>query len=232
MRIHYIIHAPFENLGVIEDWIANNKHIAVGTHTYRGEQLPDVSEFDFLIVMGGPQCAVNIDRHPYLQQEVALIQQAIQTNKAVLGICLGSQLLGLALGAAVEHSPHKEIGAYPIETTQAAEDDLLFKQFPKRFSVMQWHSDMPGLSDDCVLLASSAGCPTQAFRYGDRVYGFQFHLEFLPKNVIDLLTHCGDDLTPGQYVSEAEELLALELGAINHKMVMTLDYLAERVTSS
>lgn len=226
MRIHYIIHAPFENLGVIEDWIIKHKHAATGTHTYRGEQLPDVTEFDFLIVMGGPQSAITLDQYPYLQQEIELIRQAIQANKAILGVCLGAQLLGVALGAAAENSPHKEIGIYPIETTEAAEHDALFKLFPKHFPVMHWHGDMPGLSEECVLLAGSAGCPRQAFRYGDKVYGFQFHLEFTPENVIDLLTHCGDDLASGKYVSEAEELMALDLQAINQKMHMTLDYLA------
>lgn len=231
MRIHYIIHAPFEKLGSIEDWIEKNDYSATGTHTYRGEQLPEASEFDFLIILGGPQSAVELDKYPYLRQEIELAKQAIQANKVVLGICLGAQLLGTALGAAAESSPYKEIGVYPVEMTQHAETDPVFKHFPRQFPVMHWHSDMPGLPDGSVLLAKSIGCPRQAFRYGERVYGFQFHLELTSKNVEDMVKHCGEDLAPGQYVFAAEELLALDLSAINNRMHTILDYLAELARS-
>lgn len=227
MRLHYIIHAPFENLGAIETWIEKNNHTATGTHTYRGEVLPDVSSFDMLIIMGGPQSAVKLDKYPYLQQEIELTKQAVQANKPILGVCLGAQLIGAALGVQAERSPHKEIGVFPIEVTPEAENDPIFKQFPKQFPVMHWHNDMPGIPDGGVLLAKSAGCPRQAFRYGDRVYGFQFHLELTQQNVADIAQHCGDDLAAGQYVFSAKDLLSLDLTAINNKMHVTLDYLAQ-----
>ncbi len=46
--------------------------------------------------------------------EQAVIKKAIQANKIVLGVCLGSQLIGEALGAKFEHSPEREIGKFPI----------------------------------------------------------------------------------------------------------------------
>lgn len=229
MRIHYIIHAPFEKLGVIEDWIEKNNHIASGTHTYRGEPLPDVSQFDMLLIMGGPQSAVMIDDYPYLQHEVNLIKQAIQTKKVVLGICLGAQILGIALGAKATPSPNKEIGIYPIQMTKEAEKDPIFKHFTKQFDVVHWHSDMAGLPEGSILLASSDGCPRQAFRYGDRVYGLQFHLELTPTLMKEMIKHCHDDLIPGLYVQSADELLKLDFTASNQKMNSILDNLASHL---
>lgn len=229
MRVHYLLHASFERLGAIEGWLEKNQYKATGTHTYKGEKLPAVSEFDLLIIMGGPQCTVHLERYPYLQEEVALAKEAIQANKAVIGICLGAQLISVALGAKPEHSPNKEIGIYPVMRTAEAETDAIFKQFPPQFDVMHWHNDMPGLAPEAVLLASSAGCPRQAFRYGDRVYGFQFHMELTPELIQKMAEHCAEDLEPAQYVQSADILLQQDLTEINKKMHIALDYLAEKV---
>ena len=231
MRIHYIIHAPFEGLGAIHHWITKHNYKSSGTHTYRGEKLPDASEFDMLIIMGGPQSPLKLDKYPYLRDEIALAQKAIQHNLPVLGICLGAQIIGESLGAKTEQSPNKEVGVYPVDMTNEAETDPLFKLFPKQFDVMHWHNDMPGMADGCVLLARSAGCPRQAFRYGDRVYGYQFHLEMTPENVNEMVKHCREDLKPSQYVQPADELAQINLMPINQKLEMTLDYLASFVTN-
>lgn len=226
MRIHYILHAEFEKLGVIENWINENKHTATGTHTYQGETLPDVNNFDMLIIMGGPQSAVEYEKYPYLKDEIELTKQAIQANKIVLGICLGAQIIGLALGAKAEVSPYKEIGIYPITLHNNAQSDPLFSKFPNEFNVMHWHSDMPGLAQEAVLLAQSEGCPRQIFRYGDRVYGFQCHMELTEELINAMAEHCSEDLKPSPYVHSKADLLRLDLTTINQKMYMILDYLA------
>lgn len=60
-----------------------------------------------------------------------------------------------------------------MRATPPAATDPVFANFPQTFPVMHWHNDMPGISSEVVLLASSEGCPHQAFRYDDRVYGLQ-----------------------------------------------------------
>ncbi len=230
MHIHYIQHAPFEKLGVIEDWAHQEGYQLSGTQTYNGETLPHASAFDFLIIMGGPQSPLQLEQYPYLLAEIELSRQAIAQQKPVLGVCLGAQIIAESLGATTTQSPNKEIGVYPIELTKEGEQDPLFKLFSKQFNVMHWHNDMPGIPKDAVLLAQSAGCPRQAFRYGDRVYGLQFHLEMDTDCIKGMIEHCAEDLQPGRYVQTKEELLTADHASINQKMCMVLDYLASRIS--
>jgi GMP synthase (glutamine-hydrolysing) len=224
MRIHYIMHAPFEKLGAIEEWASKEQQPLSGTHTYRGEQLPSHEQYDLLILMGGPQSPKKIDQFPYLRDEIIFTREAIGTGKGVLGICLGAQIIAESLGATTEKSPYKEIGVYPIELTDEAQQDPLFRLFPKQFNVMHWHNDMPGYANDSKLLAKSAGCPRQAFHYNDRVYGFQFHLEMNSALIEEMIDHCPGDLQPDQYVQSIRELSVQDFSKINQKMNITLDY--------
>jgi len=229
MRIHTIIHAPFEQPGVIESWAHNQGYDLSATHTYKDEKLPDASLIDFLIVMGGPQSPLQLDKYPYLRNEITLTKQMIDQNKAVLGICLGAQIISESLGAKTERSPHREIGVYPIQLTKDGEHDPVFKNFPQSFDVMHWHNDMPGLPEGRALLAYSEGCPRQVIRYNDRVYGLQCHLEMTTELVKGMTEHCGDDLKTGQFVQEYKSLLASDMSEINKKMVVILDYLASLI---
>jgi len=229
MRIHCIIHASFEKLGVIETWARVNDHDLSETHTYKNETLPKTNTFDFLIVMGGPQSPLQLEKWPYLQDEMDLIKASIDANKAILGICLGAQLIAESLGAKTEKSPHKEIGVFPIELFPDAAKDPVFSQFPSTFTVMHWHNDMPGLPKGARLLAKSAGCPRQAFSFGDRIYGLQCHLEMTKNNISDMLSHCGKDLTSDLYVDTKVQLLTHDFQMINAKMFVVLDYLSSMV---
>lgn len=232
MKVHYLIHAPFEKPGIIHEWATHKGCQTSETHTYKGEKLPKVSEFDFLVIMGGPQSPCELEKYPYLENEITLAEQAINNKKAVLGICLGAQIIAEALGAKTQRSPNKEIGAYPVELTAEAIVDPLFKKFPNKFDVMHWHNDMPSIPKGGTLLAKSAGCPSQAFVYGDRVYGFQFHLEMTPEIIKEMIEHCASDLQPNLYVHSIPELLTIDFTPINQKMWLTLDHLAEQITEN
>ncbi|HEX4044743.1 MAG TPA: GMP synthase [Gammaproteobacteria bacterium] len=232
MRIHTIIHAPFEKAGVIESWAVSHGHDLSSTHTYKGEKLPEVSTIDFLVIMGGPQSPIELEKYPYLRNEILLTKQTIDQKKAVLGICLGAQIIAESLGAKTERSPNKEIGVYPIKLTDEALIDPIFKLFPKSFDVMHWHNDMPGIPHGGVLLASSAGCPRQAFKYGDRVYGLQCHMEMTMDLVKGMVEHCANDLNPGKYVQDSKILLTQDLSEINKKMIVILDQLAALIVKN
>lgn len=225
MRIHTIIHAPFEKPGIITNWIEDKGYQHTSTHTYLGQELPDSSSVDFLIIMGGPQSPTQLDRFPYLRDEIMLTRKVIDQQKPVLGICLGAQIISESLGATTDQSEHKEVGAFPIYLSDAANNDPIFKNFPKTFDVMHWHNDMPGIPSDAVLLAHSEGCSRQAIRYKENVYGLQCHLEMTAECIKGMIENCPEDLKDGKYIQNQTQLLSLNLSEIQAKMQEILNYL-------
>jgi GMP synthase (glutamine-hydrolysing) len=223
MHIHFILHASFEKPGYIDTWIAKNGYTSSATSPYKGERLPSGDDFDFLIIMGGPQSPTNLTEFPYLKDEIYFTQKAIENNKSILGICLGAQIIGEALGAKTDRSPHKEVGAFPISLTPDGLLDPIFKHFPQQFEVMHWHNDMPGVPDAAVILAESAGCPRQVVRYGEKIYGLQCHLEMTPELIKEMLEHCKEDLRPSLYTQTREKMLAVNFSEINEKLHFILD---------
>lgn len=223
MKIHAVLHASFETVGVIDDWAKDNGHSLTFTHSYSNEKLPTLQNFDFLIMMGGPQSPLQQNQYPFLTAEIKLIRQAINAHKLVFGFCLGAQLIGEALYAKTLKSPEKEVGVFPITLTQEGKTDPLFKSFQNSFDVIHWHNDMPGIPEGALLLASSAGCPNQAFRYKHHVYGFQFHMEINKDNAKSMCLHCPDDLAPSKFTQTKELFLNSDFTSINHKMKLILD---------
>lgn len=81
-------------------------------------------------------------------------------------------------------------------------------------------------------MARSAGCPHQAFRFGDRVYGFQFHLEPTAESIKPLLQHGADDLAPSKYTQTAEEISSSDFALMNSRLAHVLDSLVEIAKAS
>ena len=107
----------------------------------------------------------------------AAIVDAAEAGRAVLGICLGAQLLAHALGAPVRRQRVPEIGWYPLRATEAGRDDPVLAPLGEEAPVFQWHGRHFEIPRSAVHLARSETCEQQAFRWGEKAYGFQFHLE-------------------------------------------------------
>lgn len=132
MRIHFVIHEPYEGPGAFSHWAAVRGFEQTQTRLYAGETLPSEADFDGLIVLGGPQSPQTTSTecpHFDAKAETDLIMRSIQAGKAVIGVCLGAQLIGEALGASYQHSPNCEIGYFPIRLTEAGKQDALFAHF-------------------------------------------------------------------------------------------------------
>ena len=172
------------------------------------------------------QSPLQIEESPYLADEIAAIKAALAQNKRVLGFCLGAQLIGEALGAKTARSPEKEVGVYPITLTAEGAKDPLLAGLGEVLPVIHWHNDMPGLTPDAVLLASSLGCPRQAVRYRDNVYGFQCHLEITRDGIAGMIKAVPDDLRPSRFTQPEEELMKQDYPTINNLMFTILDRLA------
>ena len=177
-RILVCQHVPFEILGTLNPLLKSYgvriKYVNFGRHP---DARPTLAGYEGLVVLGGPMNVDECERHPHLETEIELIREALELELPVLGICLGAQLVARALGARVRPSPEKEIGWYDVALTEQGRSDPLFAHFGPREQLFQWHGDSFELPDGAVHLASSGGCPNQAFRYRDNVYALQFHME-------------------------------------------------------
>ena len=79
-----------------------------------------------LIVLGGPMGVYELERYPFIKDELNLLERAFKKDSPVLGICLGSQLMARAAGAKVYKGDKKEIGWYDVELTDDGARDGLF----------------------------------------------------------------------------------------------------------
>ena len=232
MHIHFIIHEHFEAPGAYEIWGKSRGCSLSYTRAYQGDPLPEeLGHTDLLIIMGGPQSpATTREECPWFdaQAEKALISRAIEAGKTVIGVCLGSQLIGEALGAAFCHSPEKEIGKFPVRLTDAGKANPLFEGFGSVLNVGHWHNDMPGLTPQAKVLAYSEGCPRQIVQYSERVYGFQCHMELTPEVVELLIEHSQNDLLRAgefRFVETAEKLRSHDYREMNQVLFSFLDKL-------
>ena len=137
----------------------------------------ELERYNGLVVLGGPMNVDQAAAYPHLITEIAAIRAALKLEVPVLGICLGAQLLAAALGATVRPNRVREIGWYRLQPAKAAGADRLFRHFDGGQHVFQWHAYTFDLPPGAVHLASTESCEHQAFRYGSRAYGLQFHLE-------------------------------------------------------
>ena len=210
MRIHYFQHVPYEGLGNIEGWIKSKKHKLTATRFYTNDQLPQLAEIDLLIIMGGPMGAYDDKVYPWLTEEKQFIHESINAGKKVLGICLGAQLVAMVLGSKVYPHIHKEVGWFPLKLTDEGIESQLFKEFPDEFLAFHWHADTFSFPRCAMRLAETAACRNQAFSYGDKVIGLQFHLDVKRENIEQWIKIGADELVKEKYIQTPEQMLSPE----------------------
>lgn len=206
LRIHYLQHVAFEGLGYIETWANQNKYPLTSTRYYESWKLPELSAFDWLIIMGGPMGVYDENKFFWLSEEKAFIEKTIRANKTVIGICLGAQLIATALGARVYPNTKKEIGWFPVTKTTASENHFLFKDLPDTCPVFHWHGDTFDLPDGAVHLLQTSICPHQAFIWNKKVLGLQFHLEVTPQTLTSMIDNCRQELIRDTFVQNEKEI--------------------------
>lgn len=209
-RVHILQHAPFEGPGCILPWLQQRGHQIRFTRLYAGESLPDASELDWLIVLGGPMGIYDYCEHPWLYTEKDLIRQAIDGDRVVLGICLGAQLIADVLRAPVSRGG-PEIGWFPLAMTVEAMDSPFGRVLAEAREAFHWHKDAFGIPEGAVHLARSVGCDHQAFSFGERVLALQCHLELNAPGAATLCRESGEKLNVSNpWVQSPEEILRRE----------------------
>ncbi|MBI9114202.1 type 1 glutamine amidotransferase [Sanguibacter suaedae] len=175
-------HVPWEGPGLVGRAL-DARGVPWRTVTVLDDDAPDlpgVDELAGLIVMGGGMGALDDVVHPGLATERALLADATAADVPVLGICLGMQLLSVALGGELLPAHGEEIGVGPVSITgDGLRDPYLYPltvDATPEPEVVHWHADAATLPPGGTVLASTPTTPVQAFRHGSAV-GLQFHLE-------------------------------------------------------
>lgn len=203
LRLHYLQHVSFEGLGQIRPWAESAGAAITATRLDQGQPLPGMNAFDLLVIMGGPMSTNETDRYPWLKNEKQFIRNAVDAGKAILGVCLGAQLIADTLGANVYPNDHREIGWFEIQRTAAAANHSIGDCLPPRIKVFHWHGDTFDLPQGALRIARSAACRNQGFVLRDRVLGLQCHIETTPDSLQALIANSHDDLKPGPYVQSS-----------------------------
>ena len=135
------------------------------------EKEDEVNPHDYdLIVSLGSEFAAFDDAIPFVQREVKLYEEAIESGVPILGLCFGGQMLARVLGSRLFRAEQAEIGWLPVRT----HDPELVSTGPW----FQWHFDSFSAPPGAKLIAETDAAP-QAFVSG-RNLGLQFHPEVTP----------------------------------------------------
>lgn len=202
-----------EGPGTIEDFLMANGILYAIVDLSKVENIPDTKGFSTLVMLGGPMSVNEDDIYPYIKKEEEIVREFIKDSKSILGICLGAQIIAKALGARVYKGMQKEIGWYDIELTAEGIADPIIRRLAvhphvgdmwKRFKVFHWHGETFDIPEGAVRLAGSELFPNQAFRYGNRVYAFQFHIEVTKEMIYDWLKD--EDIDYDKLKTDTEKL--------------------------
>ncbi len=219
-RILIVVHQETSDPGLVGQWLTHHGYTLDRCTPAIGEPLPtDLRPYDGVVVFGGPMSANDDDKLDFIRAELDWLPSVLAAKKPFLGICLGAQLMARTLGARVQRHPegYCEMGFYRIKPVPGAPQP----HFERPRMVFHWHEEGFELPAGAVQLATGDGFPNQAFRYGDRTFGFQFHPEAYPALVntwtirgADMLKHPGSQprsrqlLQAGHYTSLGKAWLA------------------------
>lgn len=144
----------------------------------------DLDALSGIIVGGGPfNASDDIAKKSSVQRRVeaefaALLDRVVPRDFPFLGACYGIGTLGVHQGATIDRTFGEPISVVPVTLTDDGSRDPLFAGMPRSFEAFVGHKEaVSTLPEHAVLLASSPGCPVQAFRVGRNVYATQFHPE-------------------------------------------------------
>ena len=197
MRVLVVENYPNTTLGLVGTALAEAGADCDVVRMHAGETLPaSHSGHDAAVLLGGAQSAVDDAAHPYLPKEAALARSFGEAGKAVLGVCLGAQLVARGHGAENILGRPLEFGWHPVRPTEAGRADPVISALGAEAPLFHWHLDTFTLPEGAVNLAVSEHTPIQAFRIGRAVYGIQFHFEADTQMVARWTRDFADEIAP------------------------------------
>lgn len=157
---------------------------------HRGEAIPALAPYDFLLVMGGAMDVWETTSYPWLSAEIAAIREwTVNRNRPYFGVCLGLQLVTLALGGEVGLARAAEVGIGKVSLTSLGKRHGMAAGLKPSMKFMQWHhAEVTRLPDGAEVLASSPVSPVQIMAVGSDILATQFHGELTPA-LVDRWAH-------------------------------------------
>lgn len=171
-----------DQLGDFDDWVRNcvsRKDLTIKTiDILKGEALPSFGSTMGVIITGSH--AMVTEEHPWSIAVEEWIRQAVKYPIGILGICYGHQLLGKALGGKSDFNPNgKEIGTVTVFTNPNIKKDPLFKDAPATFKANVTHlQSVLTLPEGAEALGYNSHDNHQIVRFGQHIWGVQFHPEY------------------------------------------------------
>jgi GMP synthase (glutamine-hydrolysing) len=184
MSVLVFEHSPScrpERLGTV---LVSYGHRLRVVRTHLNDPVPgDLDGVDAIVSLGGPQSANDVSEA--LAQEMALMRQAHERSIPIVGLCLGSQLMGKAFGGEVgKLEGGIELGFEPISLSPIGREDPAFAGIAWEHRVLEWHREqVTKLPAGARVLASSKRCKVQAWHLGLRSYAFQYHPETFAETI-------------------------------------------------
>jgi GMP synthase-like glutamine amidotransferase len=172
-----------------------------------GDVLPALDEVDGLLVLGGDQSVLDVDRDPLMAAEAALIREAVDAGVPVFGVCLGAQLLAYATGGTVARLPRRMVEWAPLIALDGAAGDPVAGALPAGAMALHWNEDGFEPPPGAVELLGRVSAGGEAFRVGESAWGIQFHPEVDAAGLEDWYAEGGRELAQAG-VTEAAARLA------------------------
>jgi len=187
--MHFLVfqHIQVEHPGVFRNFMMEDGISWDTVELDEGDTIPNLDDYDALIVMGGPMDVWEENEHPWLVTEKQAIREAIVELKLpYLGFCLGHQLMADALGGKVGKMSEPEVGILDVELTAVGQKSALFSGLQKNIKTLQWHgAEVTEAPPGSLVLAQSPVCATQALQYGESAFSMQCHIELIDSTVSD-----------------------------------------------
>ena len=172
-------HMPSQNPGIFRSFAEKQNIRFVEIDLHAGEEIPDLTLYDGLWVMGGSMNVWEEDKYPWLIEEKKAIKCAVQElNMPFLGICFGHQLLAEAIGGRAEKTDQYEVGLFEIEPTKEGQDHPLLNNLGVSTKWVNVHLvEVVRPPQGAIILARSTNCQNHIMQVGEYAYSCQFHPE-------------------------------------------------------
>lgn len=171
--------------------------------------LPELETCDVYLCTGSTSSSY--EKTPWIQALEDFIRACAKTNKKLLGICFGHQLITQALGGKVEPCDRGwalGTGFYELTTQKSWMQPALGK-----LDILVMHRDQVAcLPKGSQVIAQSQFCPYFMVQHGSSILTIQGHPEFTP-GILRHLTDCNIDNFSANKIREALTSLAAPLDA-------------------